>query len=129
MGDHNGSISTMATKKLTDLLCDHNGSLGTMATKQHYLVLFCDRNGSVGTMASKQYYLADLFCDRNGSVGTMASKQYYLADLFCYRNGSVRSNMANRSEQTTFWLIYRVQKWHTLSSGLDNLHLRNCSTT
>ena len=105
MGDHNGSIGTMATKKLTDLLCDHNGSVGTMATKQHYLVLFCDRNGSVGTMASKQYYLADLFCDRNGSV---------------------RSNMANRSEQTTFWLIYRVQKWHTLSSDLDKLHLRNC---
>ena len=41
----------------------------------------------------------------NYSVGTMASKQYYLADLFCDRNGSVRSNMANRSEQTTFWLI------------------------
>ena len=112
MGDHNGSIGTMATKKLTDLLCDHNGSLGTMATKQHYLVLFCDRNGSVGTMASKQYYLADLFCDRNGSVGTMASKQYYLADLFCDRNGSVRSNMANRSEQTMFFFTPSTTDTH-----------------
>ena len=95
---------------------DHNA----MATKRHY----CNRNRSVGTMATKQHYLVDLFCDRNGSVGTMA-KQHYLADLICDHNGSVRSNIANRSKQNTFWLMYRVQKWHTLSSGFDKLHLRN----
>ena len=94
---------------------DHNA----MATKWHY----CDRNGLVGTMATKEHYLVDLFCDCNGSAGTMA-KQHYLADLICDHNGSVRSNMANRSKQNTIWLMYRVQKWHTLSSGFDKLHLR-----
>ena len=53
----------------------------------------------------------------------------HLADLICDHNGSVRSNMANRSKQNTIWLMYRVQKWHTLSSGFDNLHLRNFLTT
>ena len=36
--------------------------------------------------------------------------------------------MANNEKQTTSWLTYKVQKWHTLPSGFDK-QLRNSSTT
>ena len=36
--------------------------------------------------------------------------------------------MANNRKQTSCWLTYKVQKWHTLPSGFDK-QLRNSSTT
>jgi len=58
----------------------------------------------------------------------MAAKQQYLVRFVCDHNRSVGSNMANNDKQTTSWLTYKVQKWHTLPSGFDK-QLRNSSTT
>ena len=58
----------------------------------------------------------------------MAAKQHYLVRFVCDHNGSVGSNMANNEKQTSSWLTYKVQKWHTLPSGFDK-QLRNSSTT
>jgi len=58
----------------------------------------------------------------------MATKQHYLVRFVCDHNGSGGSNMAKNEKQTTSWLTYNVQKWHTLPSGFDK-QLQNSSTT
>ena len=48
-------------------------------------------------------------------------------DLQPQRVSSIKHT--NCSKHNTFWLMYSILKWHTLSSGFDKLHLRNFLTT